>query len=237
MRISSIVLISVALLGTVEGFSTLPSPLSSSLSRIASSLSSSSCLYSTAAEATDAAADADAAADTSEDEEMTIPTNLPSDCGMDYIPLATMLATGQFEEADQFTRDALIIISGSKEKGRDFVYFTDVKRIPNTDLATIERLWNQFSNGKFGYSVQKYTMLLCRNDFELFCRNIGWTTQDGEVERKKRWFGASEFTYDLKKAPKGHLPLTSALRGTTLVKNLLNHPVFDNDDWKKEPEN
>ena len=80
-------------------------------------------------------------------------------------------------------------------------------------------------------------MKLCRNDFELFCRKIGWTTQDGDVERKKRWFGASEFTYDLKKAQKGHLPLTSALRGTTLVTNLLNHPVFDNDDWKKEPEN
>jgi len=30
-----------------------------------------------------------------------IPTNLPSEKGMDYIPLATMLATGDFEQADQ----------------------------------------------------------------------------------------------------------------------------------------
>ena len=59
----------------------------------------------------------------------------------------------------QFTRDALITISGSKEKGRDFVYFTDVKRIPNTDLATIERLWNKYSKGKFGYSVQKVRVI------------------------------------------------------------------------------
>lgn len=55
----------------------------------------------------------------------------------------------------QFTRDALISISGAKGKGRNFVYFTDVKRIPATDLATIERLWSKFSKGKFGYSVQK----------------------------------------------------------------------------------
>ena len=55
----------------------------------------------------------------------------------------------------QFTRDALIVLAGSKEKGRDFVYFTEVKDIPSTDLATIERLWNKFSRGKFGYSVQK----------------------------------------------------------------------------------
>mmetsp|Transcript_13166 Transcript_13166/g.27860 ORF Transcript_13166/g.27860 Transcript_13166/m.27860 type:complete len:210 (+) Transcript_13166:68-697(+) len=209
MRTSALFLTFAALFGAAEAFTT-PSSMTSPKS----------CLYSTA---------------TADDE--TIPTNLPSDCGMDYIPLATMLATGQFEEADQFTRDALITISGSKEKGRDFVYFTDVKRIPNTDLATIERLWNKFSKGKFGYSVQKKTMRFCKGDFEKFCQKIGWTTQDGDVERKKRWFGASEFTYDLKKAPKGHLPLTSALRGTSLIKKLLEHPVFENEDWKKEPEN
>ena len=55
----------------------------------------------------------------------------------------------------QFTRDALIKIAGSKDKGRDFVYWTEVKDIPSTDLATIERLWIKFSGGKFGYTVQK----------------------------------------------------------------------------------
>ena len=135
----------------------------------------------------------------------------------------------------QFTRDALIELSGSKAKGRNFVYFTEVKNIPSTDLATIERLWNQFSGGKFGYSVQKRKWKQCKGDFEAFCRRVGWTTTDGEVERKKRWFGASEFIYNVKKAPEGHLPLTSALRGTSLLKNLLNHPVWDNDDWMTEP--
>lgn len=176
-----------------------------------------------------------ATSDSSDVEEGTIPTKLPSEKGVDYVPLATMLATGQLVEADQFTRDILIELSGAKEKGRSFVYFTDVKRIPSTDLATIERLWNQFSGGKFGYSVQKRKWRQSKGDFEAFCRKIGWTTKDGDVERKKRWFGASEFIYDVKKAPEGHLPLTSALRGTSLLKNMLNHPVFDNDDWKKEP--
>lgn len=155
------------------------------------------------------------------------------------------------------------MISGAKAKGRDFVYWTEVKDIPSTDLATIERLWQQFSGGKFGYSVQKVcletffnsnenlnldsshwfsTKILqkkwrqSKGDFEVWCKKIGWTTQDGEVERKKKWFGASEFTYDVKKAPEGHLPLTSALRGTSLIKKLLEHPVWDNDDWKKQPE-
>jgi len=168
-------------------------------------------------------------------EDVTIPTKLPSDVGMDYVPLATMLATGQLAEADQFTRDALIVLAGSKEKKRNFVYFTEVKRIPSTDLATIERLWNKFSGGKFGYSVQKKKYRQSKSDFETFCTKIGWTTKDGDVERKLRWFGTSEFIYDVKKAPEGHLPLTSALRGTSLLKQLLSHPVWDDDEWKKEP--
>jgi hypothetical protein len=34
-------------------------------------------------------------------DEIVIPTKLPSDCGFDYVPLATMLATGELKEADQ----------------------------------------------------------------------------------------------------------------------------------------
>jgi hypothetical protein len=39
--------------------------------------------------------------DSSNVEDFEIPTKLPSDVGMDYVPLATMLATGQLAEADQ----------------------------------------------------------------------------------------------------------------------------------------
>ena len=42
-----------------------------------------------------------ATSETSNTADVEIPTNLPSECGMDYIPLATMLATGQLAEADQ----------------------------------------------------------------------------------------------------------------------------------------
>ena len=92
MRTSTLVLISyhaAALFGVAEAFSTSPS---SSLT----TPKASSCLYSTE----------EAAAATADDD--TIPTNLPSDCGMDYIPLATMLATGEFEEADQVREREII---------------------------------------------------------------------------------------------------------------------------------
>jgi hypothetical protein len=152
MRISlsavALAAIVVFLVGTCDAFST-PTPFLTQSAR-----------RTVLASATEAAPMADsgippATSDASDVADDEIPTNLPSDVGMDYIPLATMLATGQLAEADQFTRDALITISGAKEKGRNFVYFTDVKHIPSTDLATIERLWNKFSKGKFGYSIQK----------------------------------------------------------------------------------
>jgi len=44
----------------------------------------------------------------------------------------------------------------------------------------------QFSGGKFGYSVQKKIWGKQKGDFEKFCRKIGWSTKDGEVERKVR---------------------------------------------------
>ncbi|CAN0577152.1 unnamed protein product, partial [Ectocarpus sp. 12 AP-2014] len=50
-----------------------------------------------------------------------------------------------------------------------------------------------------------------------------------QVERKLRWFGANEFIYDVDRAPRGHLPLTSALRGTTLLKELMMHPVWETE--------
>jgi len=56
-----------------------------------------------------------------------IPSYLPSDVGVDYVPLATLLSTGAFEEADAFTRDALIRISGPEAVKRAFCYWTEAK--------------------------------------------------------------------------------------------------------------
>ena len=170
--------------------------------------------------------------DTTNDVEIEIPTFLPSEKGIDYVPLATLLATGDFEAADQFTRDNLIKIGGPDSVKRGFVYWSEVRKLPSTDLATMERLWLLFSNGNFGYSVQKRVWDVENGNFDNYIRRIGWTKIDNGNERKLRWFGKSEFIYDVEKAPKGHLPLTSALRGTQLMKELMNHPVWTKYDWK-----
>lgn len=46
----------------------------------------------------------------------------------------------------------------------------------------------------------------------------------GENNVYRKW--PAEFDYSLD-APKGHLPLTNALRGTQLFQAILEHPAYD----------
>lgn len=163
--------------------------------------------------------------------ELPSPDELVSETGYDFVPLATALAAGKWEEADQITRDGLIEITGEEAVKRKFVYWTEVKTISKVDLATMERLWLKYSDGKFGYSVQRRIWNTQKQNFENFCNKIDWNVEDDGVMRKRRWFGQSEFIYDLEKAPKGHLPLTSALRGTMLIKEIFQHPLWEEDEW------
>lgn len=162
---------------------------------------------------------------------------LKSETDYDFSDLAEKLAASEFEAADQITRDALIHIAGKAARDRKYVYFTEVKHIPKTDLRTLEKLWNKYSDGKFGYSVQRriWKTTAVKGDFEKFCKKIDWNTigDDGETERKRRWFGTSEFVYNLD-AVRGHLPLTSALRGTSLIKEIFSHPLWEEEEWNQK---
>ena len=121
-----------------------------------------------------------------------------------------------------------------------------MKNLPLKDLQTIDNLWAAFSGGRFGYSVQKkiWNSKKVSGDFNKFVQEVEWTLGpcggcegrpicSGCTGTLKRWapIGSSgnEFSYDVKGA-KGHLPLTSALRGTYLLENILKHPAFGFDD-------
>jgi len=170
---------------------------------------------------------------------------MESSVGFDFVPLLTALQTGEFREADQLTRDGLITIAGEQAQKRGFVYFSEVPKMPKEDLATIERLWNTYSEGKFGYSVQAKAFNSKRVERKLpdLYDRIGWQREDidgnGDEKSKKllRWLPdakSDEFIYDLEKAPVGHLPLTSTLRGTQLLMNLLDSEVWNDDEFKAE---
>lgn len=153
---------------------------------------------------------------------------LESEVGMDYTVLRDALNTGDFLKADDETRALLIRLAGEGAIKRGWVYFTEVKTIGNKDLQTIDNLWKTASNGKFGYSVQKEIFNQQQKRWGKFFKQIDWT--QGENNNYRKW--PMEFTYTTD-APKGHLPLTSCLRGTQLFENILNHPAWEKTSTKQ----
>jgi len=162
------------------------------------------------------------------------PPKLESSCGFDFVPLLTSLQAGEFREADQLTRDGLIKLAGDAAVKRGYVYYTEVPKLPVEDIATLERLWQHYSDGKFGYAVQAAAFATKKVDgnFDRLFERIGWKNKDGSLLRWLPEAKGDEFIYDLEKAPKGHLPLTSTLRGQQLLKGLLVHPAWETDEFK-----
>lgn len=54
-----------------------------------------------------------------------------------------------------------------------------------------------------------------------FFQAIDWVVGENNVYRK--WPAEFKYTFD---APKGHMPLTNALRGTQLFQAIMEHPAF-----------
>ena len=70
---------------------------------------------------------------------------------MDYTGLRDALQSGDFQLADDLTRAALITLAGPDAEKRNWVYFTEVKFIANTDLQTIDNLWRAASKNRYKY--------------------------------------------------------------------------------------
>ena len=75
--------------------------------------------------------------------------------GVDYTKLRDHLAAGEWREAEDEHRAVLIRMAGPEAERRGWVYFSEVKTIPATDMQTLDSLWLSASKGKFGFSVQK----------------------------------------------------------------------------------
>ena len=80
---------------------------------------------------------------------------LESEMGVDYSKLEDLLKKGDWQAADDETREKLCVIAGEGAAERKWVYFTEVASIPVKDLQTMDKLWVSYSGGRFGYSVQK----------------------------------------------------------------------------------
>ena len=130
-----------------------------------------------------------------------IPDPLPSEKGVDYTRLRDLLKAGNWKEADKETLAVMLKAAGKQPQ--DYLYSDDIKKIPCTDLRTIDQLWVEYSNGRFGFSVQKRIWESVGKDYCLFGDRVGW--RKGMFFNNYWLYDYDCLTFSLE-APKGHLP-------------------------------
>ncbi|UNU22858.1 GUN4 domain-containing protein [Microcoleus vaginatus] len=142
---------------------------------------------------------------------------LKSDRGVDYTNLRDLLAARRWKEADKETLRVILKAAGSKEKGWLGIS-ESIEEFPCEDLRTIDQLWVKYSNGNFGFSVQKriYQSLggTTQEDEEIWERfgdKVGWRKND-------KWLYYNDLTFSEKNTAPGHLPVAvvGAMAGESL---------------------
>jgi serine/threonine protein kinase len=131
--------------------------------------------------------------------------SLESAKGIDYKKLQNLLAAGKWQEADEETRKKMLEVMGQQQRG--YLDEADIEKFPCKDLCTINQLWVNYSNNRFGFSVQKHIWLkeggkpgvYDERVYEKFGERVGWRVNDN-------WRLYSDLTFSLDDAP-GHLPL------------------------------
>ena len=135
--------------------------------------------------------------------------DLSSERGIDYTKLLNFLVAEKWREADIETLRLMLKIT--KKKGRDRLNISSIDDFPCTDLRTINQLWVKYSNGKFGFSVQKeiwenFGTQAFYLTYEKLGDRLGWHSIIG-------WTNYDNLIFDLEKAPDGHLPAFFAMSG------------------------
>ena len=134
-------------------------------------------------------------------------TRVISAVGMDYINLRNLLAAKKWREADEETLRVMLKVAGREEEG--WLDSESIDKFPWEDLRTIDQLWVKYSNGRFGFSVQKriYQSLEGTSKYNsevraAFGDKVGW-------REKNIWLYYKDLTFS-ERAPEAHLPLLLA---------------------------
>ena len=128
---------------------------------------------------------------------------LISAVGVDYVKLRDLLTAGKWKEADEETRHVMLVVAKREKEG--WLDPASIENFPCEDLKTIDQLWVQHSNGRFGFSVQKkiWEEVGGRSeaDYDVWCRfcdRIQWRL-------KGKWVSYTDLTFRTSD-PIGHLP-------------------------------
>lgn len=125
-------------------------------------------------------------------------SELLSSLGVDYTSLHSLLASNQWQKADEETGAVMLKIARRVTAG--WLREEDITDFPCLDLQTINQLWIKYSQGRFGFNVQAEVWESVGQDYGKFSDAVGWRHDVGSD-----WQQYSQLTFSLL-APFGHLP-------------------------------
>ncbi|MEG4801648.1 GUN4 domain-containing protein [Microcoleus sp. ARI1-B5] len=146
---------------------------------------------------------------------------------IDYTKLRNLLAVKQWKEADYETY--LLMLQVVDRKPRETISDEELRCFPCTELQTLDQLWVDASQGRFGFSIQKDIYLQCGGvlDGQIspievqqeFDTRVGWRVDESSI-----WF--EDLTFSIE-APVGHLPTPvwrtyypKIVGGVTIIRDL-----------------
>ena len=136
--------------------------------------------------------------------------SLVSAKGVDYRKLHDLLKAKKWKEADEETDRVILKVANRESEG--WLRWEDAENFSCQDLGTSDKLWVKYSNGKFGFSVQKQiyqgmggSKEYNWDNYKKFADKVGWR-KGGE------WLSYSQLTFS-EKHYTGHLPLGWRSRG------------------------
>ncbi|NES97828.1 MAG: protein kinase [Desertifilum sp. SIO1I2] len=121
---------------------------------------------------------------------------LRSSTGVDYTALRNHLAASRWQAADEETWAVLCQALGKRP--RNYLWSADTAKLPCEDLQIIDLLWQKYSEGHFGFSVQCRIFTEVEEDYVRFCDRVGWPVYNTHTSGKGIAYS--------RKAPAGHLP-------------------------------
>jgi hypothetical protein len=122
--------------------------------------------------------------------------DLVSAIGIDYTQLQRLLAASKWQAADLETQALMCRAMGKPPAS--YLLLGEIDRFPCEDLEMLDRLWTKFSDGRFGFSVQKQIYEAAGKEYQIFCDRLGWPVHNPN-------FTDSWLQFSLR-APVGHLP-------------------------------
>jgi eukaryotic-like serine/threonine-protein kinase len=144
---------------------------------------------------------------------VTKPRSQPPEITVNYEGLEQLLKLSDWRGADEMTTKLILKLADCQ--GLGYLEMPDIQKLTSQSIKRIDHLWNEYSNGHFGFSVQKQFWQTCgapddyNKDWEKFADLVGWRSKGG-------WRAYHTLYFSLK-CTRGMLPNPNLLFGLNFI--------------------